>query len=306
MTRQQGGASMALYAFDGTGNEDRDDDQFDSNVCDFFQAYEDPLKNDDPGKERGSLYLKGIGQRASTLVGDRVAEAFGIGGHRRVRQALDRLENNIEARDTAVDIVGFSRGAALAISFANEIARKLPRVSIRFVGVWDIVGQFGAPGEHFNAGHDLGFPPNVARCFHAMALDESRLFFPLTRLGRGRDTSGRLLEVWFRGVHSDIGGGNGNRGLNWVALNWMYAAAKRCGLPMNGAAIAKNLADKALAQQISAHKLDAGRVRLILEKDLLHTSVQLTPGITGRPHNNPTFTCARIDDEAVITELADT
>ena len=36
---------MALYAFDGTGNEDKADDEehgFDSNVLDFFRAYEDP------------------------------------------------------------------------------------------------------------------------------------------------------------------------------------------------------------------------------------------------------------------------
>jgi uncharacterized protein (DUF2235 family) len=293
---------MALYAFDGTGNEDRDGDDRDSNVLIFFRAYEDPLKNDDPGKERGSLYLKGIGQRARTLVGDRVAEAFGIGGHRRVRQAMDRLENNIEGGDAVVDIVGFSRGAALAISFANEIAKKLPNVQVRFIGVWDIVGQFGAPGEIFNAGHDLDFPPNVAHCFHAMALDESRLLFPLTRLGRGRGTSDKLTEAWFRGVHSDIGGGNGNRGLNWITLNWMFEAALRSGLPINREAVAKNLIDKALAQQIGAHKLDAGRIRLVLEKDLLHSSVLLTPGITGRPHNNPTFACARIDDAGVITE----
>jgi hypothetical protein len=297
---------MALYAFDGTGNEDREDDTLDSNVCDFFQAYEDPLKNDDPGKPRGSLYLKGIGQRARTIVGDRLAEAFGIGGHRRVRQAMDRLENNIEAGDSTVDIVGFSRGAAIAISFANEIAKKLPRVPIRFIGVWDIVGQFGAPGEHVNAGHDLHFPPNVEHCFHAMALDESRLLFPLTRLGKGRNTSDKLQEVWFRGVHSDIGGGNGNRGLNWIALNWMYENARRCGVRLNEAAVAKNILDKQLAQQISAHKLDAGRVRLILQQDLLHSSVQLTPGITGRPHNNPTFACARIDDAGMITEVATT
>ena len=215
---------------------------------------------------------------------------------------MDRLENNIEAGDTTVDIIGFSRGAALAISFANEIAKKLPSVSIRFIGVWDIVGQFGAPGEHINAGHDLDFPPNVAHCFHAMALDESRLLFPLTRLGRGRNTSSKLQEVWFRGVHSDVGGGNGNRGLNWVALNWMYEAARRCGLPLNAAAVAQNLADKGMPQQISAHKLDAGRIRVILSGDLLHSTVQLTPGITGRPHNNPTFPCARIDDAGLINE----
>ena len=295
---------MALYAFDGTGNEDREDDAFDSNVCDFFQAYDDPLKSDDPSKERGSLYLKGIGQMAKTKLGDAVAGAFGFGGHKRVRRAMDRLENNIEAGDKTIDIVGFSRGAALAISFANEIAEHMPGVSIRFIGVWDVVGQFGAPGEHVNAGHNLHFPPNVEHCFHAMALDESRLLFPLTRLGKGRNSSPKLQEVWFRGVHSDVGGGNGNRGLNWIALNWMYEAALRCGLPMNRTAIAKNLADKAVAQQISAHKVDAGRVRLILQQDLLHSSVQLTPGITGRPHNNPTFPCARIDDAGVITEVA--
>jgi uncharacterized protein (DUF2235 family) len=297
---------MALYAFDGTGNEDQTDDAFDSNVCDFFQAYEDPLKNDDPSKERGSLYIKGIGQMAHTRTGDALASAFGFGGHRRVRKAMDRLENNLEAGDTTVDIVGFSRGAALAISFANEIAKKMPRVSIRFIGVWDVVGQFGAPGEHINAGHDLHFPPNTAHCFHAMAMDESRLLFPLTRLGKGRNTSSKLQEVWFRGVHSDVGGGNGNRGLNWIALNWMYEAARRCGVPLNEAAVAKNLADKAMAQQISAHKLDAGNVRFFLEQDLLHSSVQLTPGIAGRPHNNPTFTCARIDDAGLITEVAHT
>ena len=150
---------MALYAFDGTGNEDREGTDFDSNVLDFFLAYDDPSKNDDPQAERGSLYLKGIGTRARTPIGVLNAEAFGIGGHRRVRQAMDRLENNIEGGDTVVDIVGFSRGAALALSFGNDIARKLPKVRIRFIGVWDVVGQFGVPGEHINAGHIVRLPP---------------------------------------------------------------------------------------------------------------------------------------------------
>ena len=297
---------MALYAFDGTGNEDRPGEDKDSNVFDFFEAYIDPhgKKNTDPDEKLGSLYLKGIGQRARTIVGDRIAEAFGIGGHKRVRQAMDRLENNIEAGDANVDIVGFSRGAALAISFANEIAKKLPMVKIRFIGVWDIVGQFGAPGRFINAGHDLHFPPNVEHCFHAMAMDESRALFPLTRLGKGRDTAPNLQEVWFRGVHSDVGGGNGNLGMNWIALNWMYEVAKKCGVNLDQAVVAKNLVHKALAQQITAHKADLGVVRMFLPKDLLHSSVQLTPGITGRPHNNPTFACARIDDAGIITEVA--
>ena len=293
---------MALYAFDGTGNEDQEDATRDSNVCDFFHAYDDPLKNDDPGKKRGSLYLKGIGTRARTRVGEGISEALGIGGHRRVRQAMDRLENNIEGGDAIVDIIGFSRGAALAIDFANEIGRKLPRVPIRFIGVWDIVGEFGLPGEHINAGHDLHMPRNVEHCCHAMALDERRLLFPLTRLGSGFDASGKLREVWFRGVHSDVGGGNGNRGLNWIALNWMYENALRAGLRIDPTAIAANLADKSLAQQISDHKVEVGPPRAILGGDLLYSGVQLVPGIAGRPHNNPSFPLARIDDAGLITQ----
>jgi hypothetical protein len=41
---------MALYAFDGTGNEDQEEAARDSNVVDFFEAYVDPKKNDDPDR----------------------------------------------------------------------------------------------------------------------------------------------------------------------------------------------------------------------------------------------------------------
>jgi uncharacterized protein (DUF2235 family) len=191
---------MALYAFDGTGSDEEDGSIRVTNVLHFFRAHDGGPKNDNPAAPLGGLYLKGIGPRTRAFVGSQPAEAFGVGGHRRVRQAIDRLENNFEAGDTVVDVIGFSRGAALAISFANELAGKLPRVSIRFVGLWDVVGQFGAPGRRFNAGHDLGMPPNVVHCYHAMALDERRLQFPLTRLSETDPDNGRLLEVWFRGV----------------------------------------------------------------------------------------------------------
>jgi len=293
---------MALYAFDGTGNEDTDGSNADTNVLDFFRGYVGGRMNDDPAIEHGSLYLKGIGTRARTFVGEITAEAFGIGGHRRVRQAIDRLENNFEAGDAVVDVIGFSRGAALALSFANELAGKLPRAAIRFMGLWDVVGQFGAPGRQLHAGHDLGMPPNVGRCYHAMALDETRLMFPLTRLCETDPDNGELLEVWFRGVHSDVGGGNGNRGLNWISLHWMFENARRDGLPISRAAVAANLAGSGLPRQIGGHTADAGVPRPILPTDLLHASVRLEPGIPGRPHNNPSVPLAWIDDAGRIVD----
>ena len=290
---------MALYVFDGTGNEDRDGDTKDSNPCKFFHAYEDPNKNDDPDKEIGSLYLKGIGTRARTFVGRTFAEAFGIGGHRRVRQMLDRLENNIEAGDAVVDIAGFSRGAALALSFANEIAGKLKNVDVRFIGIFDVVGEFGLPGEHVNAGHNLNMPPNALNVFHAMALDETRLLFPLTRLSGSAPATGVVLqEVWFRGVHSDVGGGNGNETLNGLALNWLFQNAKRCGLPIRESDVLANLASITSPQALSSHKIDLEVKRRIRPTDLLHSSVVIT---VGERFNNPSVELSRIDDLGSIT-----
>ena len=292
---------MALYVFDGTGQEDREGLERDSNPCKFFNAYIDPDKNDDPDKPRGSLYLKGIGRRASSSIGRAAAEAFGLGGHRRVRQAMDRLENNIEHGDATVDIAGFSRGAALALSFANEIAQKMTSVSVRFIGLFDVVGQFGLPGEHVNAGHRLNLPPNARKVYHAMALDESRLFFPLTRLGGTGHAEERLQEVWFRGVHSDVGGGNENVHLNGIALNWLFQNAKRCGLPIRESDVLDNLAGIKKPPLISSHKIDSEVVRQIRDTDLLHISVEIADGVGGRRHNNPKKQLARIDDLGAIT-----
>ena len=289
---------MALYAFDGTGNEDED---VDTNALEFFRAFQDPLKNDDPQKPLGSLYLKGIGTRAVTRTGDLLAQKWGLGGHRRVREALDRLENNQAAGDTEIHVVGFSRGAALALSFANEIAHKYPALVVGFVGLFDVVGQFGLPGREINAGHDLRRPPTARRICHAMALDETRAFFPLTRLSRDSTADPQLVEVWFRGVHSDIGGGNNNRTLNWVALHWLFQEAIRFGLPIDPAAVAANLATRVDPMQISDHKFDLGVRRAIRGTDLLHASVRLGPGIAGRLHNDPAVALRRIDDAGVIS-----
>jgi uncharacterized protein (DUF2235 family) len=307
---------MALYAFDGTGNEDRATDEhgnnLDSNVLDFFLGYSDPNRNDDPKKETGSLYLKGIGTMAKTDVGQTVAKAFGIGGHRRIRLAMERLENNFDAGDTEIDVVGFSRGAATAVSFANTLATRFPHVRIRFLGLWDIVGQFGAPGEHVNAGHDLDMPPNVDHCYHAMALDETRALFPLTRLGTNTGAPAGVQEVWFRGVHSDVGGGNGNPSMNWLSLHWMYQNALRHRLPIAGRAVESNMKDSfdqngiPRPRQLTAHTFDLRRAREIFAADVLHHSVGFDPDPNGRFLNNPPHITllSRVDDEGAVIDVA--
>jgi hypothetical protein len=68
----------------------------------------------------------------------------------------------------------------------------------------------------------------VDRGFHAMALDEERLDFPVTRWQKDP----RIQEVWFTGAHSDVGGGYpaAECGLSDIALNWMMLKFQSVGV----------------------------------------------------------------------------
>jgi len=222
---------MALYAFDGTWNSEKDAGQYDlnTNVVRFKDLY------------TGTKYFyQGVGTKHGTL-GKLVGGAFGVGGHERIAEAKLHIAKQFAAGDRDIDIVGFSRGAALAVDFTNVISDEgvmvngqMEKPPIRFLGVWDIVAAFGIPinlpGFNFNRinlGYKLSLPQTVKYCYHALALDEARQAFRPTRVKDG-------YEVWFRGVHSDVGGGNNNHALNDIALRWMLRKAIASGLPMAG------------------------------------------------------------------------
>jgi uncharacterized protein (DUF2235 family) len=229
---------MALYAFDGTWNSEKDAGQYDrnTNVVRFKDQYAGTR-----------FFYKGVGTRHGTL-GKFFGGAFGVGGKERIEQACEDLAKQLAAGDRDVDIVGFSRGAALAAHFANVVADDgvrvngvVERLPVRFLGVFDVVAAFGIPinlGFNFNRinlGYRLGLSRGVKFCYHALALDEARQAFRPTRLRGG-------CEVWFRGVHSDVGGGNDNHALNDISLRWMLHKAIASGLPMKTDCIATSCA----------------------------------------------------------------
>jgi uncharacterized protein (DUF2235 family) len=117
-----------------------------------------------------------------------------------------------------------------------------PRV--RFIGVWDTVGALGIPvpttralrsvADAFNhrlAFHDTDLSTHVDGAFHALAIDETRKAF-LPALWQQQPHAGNqvLEQVWFSGVHSDVGGGYAESGLSDIALLWMMAKARSFGL----------------------------------------------------------------------------
>lgn len=226
---------MALYAFDGTWNKDEPVPEKDTNVVRFVEAY----------KKGGAKYLAGVGTRFS-IFGKIVGGITGAGGRSRILRMYKHACRNYAAGDTDIDVVGFSRGAALAVHFCNVLAKKgleLPDGSVacpkvRFLGLWDIVASFGIPVNiiipfnEINVGWDLELPENVGRCYHAMAQDEVRQTFRVTRLDPGH-THPNVEELWFRGVHSDVGGGNGATQLSNITLHWMLQKAAECGVPVD-------------------------------------------------------------------------
>jgi hypothetical protein len=226
---------MALYAFDGTWNAAKDGDDSHSkntNVARFHEAYHKHSNTDD-------FYVAGVGTRLGGA-GKIFGGVFGLGELPRIDEAYDHLCARWAARDFIIDIVGFSRGAATTLDFCHKIQERgirkpgsqevvEPDPKIRFLGVWDVVAGFGLANlgnTALNIGHHLSVPKaNLRYCFHALAIDERRPSFLPTRLHGAN-------EVWFRGVHSDIGGGNTNRGLNDITLKWMMSKAKAAGLPI--------------------------------------------------------------------------
>lgn len=217
-------------------------------------------------------------------------------------------KTTLSATNVIIDVVGFSRGAALALDFVNEIAKgqsKLPdgRVpTVRFLGLWDCVPSFGIPISPLNIGWDLDLPANVTRCFHALALDERRGNFHVHRPKvLDEPKAGRLIEVWFRGVHSDVGGNGAKevpaRGLASIPLNWMFLNAQAAGLQFDLALVAAN---KALAHA-TAKMLDnldpiETSFRRRRDTDMVHETVTIRDGC-----NNPMATCALVSDSCVAT-----
>jgi uncharacterized protein (DUF2235 family) len=279
---------MALYAFDGTWNEDEAGEiAAETNVVRFHEAY--------TGRK---FYLQGVGTRAG-FIGKILGGLTGLGGRCRIRDAMEAVEKNFAAGDREIDIIGFSRGAALALHFANEVNDELNGAAIRFLGVWDTVASFGLPGNDLNVRWTLTLPANVERCYHAMSLDERRGNFPLTRIKAAVMSipfPGVIQEVWFRGVHSDVGGGQ-CVGLSSIALCWMLGNAKKVGLPIDAVKFAHYSIARDIEAQISKNfDLKADAKRVVDAGDAVHESVQTRGIVNGCDHNDPPAACVVVRD----------
>jgi uncharacterized protein (DUF2235 family) len=131
-------------------------------------------------------------------------------------------------------------------------ARVCRKVRIRFVGVWDTVAAYGMPIDEMTRGiHQYLWPielphnhltESIERACQALALDEERTTFhpqlwdepaginPAKEGPQRFIQDERLSQVWFPGVHSNVGGGYPDDSLAYIPFVWMITEAQRCGL----------------------------------------------------------------------------
>jgi hypothetical protein len=122
---------------------------------------------------------------------------------------------------------------------------------IRFLGLWDTVAAYGLPVDEMTRGVDkwiwpLELPsrvlsPRVERACHALALDDERTTFHPVLWDEGQEPTNdpgqirlisdeRISQVWFSGVHSNVGGGYPDDSLARIPQYWIMREAQKCGL----------------------------------------------------------------------------
>lgn len=315
---------LILFAFDGTGNTD-DPDQLAalengfSNVFNFRELYNDgnaryisgvgTIDYSDPNRPIDPKdYVPALVKLlpfASTVDKDM---AFNYSGRARIERMQEYF--NFEATEMDdnqamdVDIIGFSRGAAQARDFANQIMKntkqdiegnywyaykddagkaQCQKVNFRFMGLWDTVLSTDAPLGTYN----LHVPEAFQHVAHAIALNEHRgdTFrtlpgstgaFPLESIVGGTISANQTrIEKGFIGAHADIGGGFATENqLAQVALAWMYEQAKKANVKMLDAAftikanpIIHDKSDNQYARDKVAKPADSNEDRTVTYQD---------------------------------------
>jgi uncharacterized protein (DUF2235 family) len=100
-----------------------------------------------------------------------------------------------------------------------------------FLGVWDTVRALGLQGANiFNFWrhrfHDAFLNAGVDHGRQALSVDENRSAFRPELWDERGAPAGQITQLWFAGVHTDIGGGYGLRkGLTDHAMQWMVDQA---------------------------------------------------------------------------------
>jgi uncharacterized protein (DUF2235 family) len=201
----------------------------------IIQAYQFIAENYKPGDE---IYLTGFSRGAYTA---RSVAGFIRNSGLLRPEHIDKLEDAFTLYKRRVD--NSHPNGDEAQEFRKNYC--FDNVRIKFIGVWDTVGELGIPLEVFDEinkdvlncrFYDVELSGYVDYAYHALAIDEHRKPFLPTLWEQQTESkqAGQIMEqVWFTGVHCDVGGGYKEDGLSNCTLLWMIEKANQVGLQFN-------------------------------------------------------------------------
>jgi hypothetical protein len=189
------------------------------------------------GFSRGAFTVRtlaGMIGKCGVLRGGEFETASGL--RRAVEHAYDayRAQYHSTLSDAVGRVLKWPDGPTALAAF-KAVHHPHENVPIAFMGVWDTVDAVGMPfsiAEFVNSRiyqfkfstRDLG--AHVVKACQALSIDDPRRAFePILW-----QADPRIAQVWFAGVHSNVGGGYPKQGMSLVALDWMLAHAERAGL----------------------------------------------------------------------------
>jgi hypothetical protein len=124
------------------------------------------------------------------------------------------------------------------VRYDKKQNREIDRID--FLGLWDTVAAYGLPVDEMSRGvsrwiwplelPNRTFDSRIKRAYHALSLDDERTtFHPV--LWNEKDVSREVLtQVWFAGVHSNVGGGYPDDSLAYIPLYWIMSEAQARGV----------------------------------------------------------------------------
>jgi uncharacterized protein (DUF2235 family) len=233
------------FYYDGVGSEGSKlrravDGAFGEGVVERMQrAYADLIREYRPGDE---VYIFGFSRGAYTArcFANMITE-FGVPTRFPEAFRVDAVKLTEEIFSAYRDVAHREERKAALKDYC------LAGATVNMLGVWDTVAAMGWGAVDGGVDHHYSFlNPELTRgirhACHALAADERRReFSPLLFDNRRQPARDLTLEqVWFAGVHSDVGGGYKDReGLSNVSLGWMMERADNFGLPLDPAAKAR-------------------------------------------------------------------
>ncbi|MGJ8737163.1 T6SS phospholipase effector Tle1-like catalytic domain-containing protein [Zobellia laminariae] len=192
-----------------------------------------------------SLYIEGIGTENYKKDSPKLGGGMGMGptgvrakvlkGCEELGTKAKKYVKDLKVNRLTIDVFGFSRGAAAARNFVHEISQNKGQVkgiigstviyynvdngalgeellansieikllTVRFVGLFDTVASHGIFHDNDTKDLSLDAIKNARYTLQLAAADEHRENFRLTNI---KSASGKGVELFLPGVHSDIGG----------------------------------------------------------------------------------------------------